>query len=147
MIYSPEEKQRMDAVYHAFHDYIAAHRHYDILYSEKAGYLRVITGENCDEIFFRIKGLEDMLKMFVDDHLQDEENRTNSNLRMDHDRVRTQLIPIFSKLGPDADYALQVMEQQIESQKRRSEQFRQERLEMIQKFEDMLAELRESVTI
>lgn len=147
MVYSPEEKQRMDAVFHAFHDYIAGHRYYDLLYSEKAGYLRVSTGESCDEIYFSVNGLEHMIQMFVDDYLLDEESRAKSNLRMDYDRVRAQLIPIFSTLGPDSDLAMQVMEQQIEAQKRRSEHFRQERLKMIKKFEGMLAELRESVII
>lgn len=145
MVYPLEEKKRMDALLRAFHPYVAAHEHYDILYSEKAGYLRVITEEGCEEIFFRIKDFDDMLRMFVSDHLQDEENRTGSNLLTDYDRVRNLLTPSLLTLGGDTEYALQRMERQFEDTKLGREMFRQERLKMIRELEEMLEELRLSV--
>lgn len=52
MIYTQEEKAKMDALLEAFQSYVDDHDHYDVVYSKKAGYLRVITGANCDEIYF-----------------------------------------------------------------------------------------------
>lgn len=41
MIYSPDEKQRMDNILEAFHDYISNHTFFDIVYSDKIGYFRI----------------------------------------------------------------------------------------------------------
>ena len=85
MIYSQEEKAKMDTLLQAFRSYIDQNPHYDVLYSKKAGYLRVITGENCDAIYFPITGFADMMRMFTDDFLSDEESRVGHSLKRDYD--------------------------------------------------------------
>ena len=73
MIYTQEEKAKMDALLNAFRSYVDRKEHYDVVYSEKAGYLRVITGAGCDTIYFPISSFAEMLRMFTDDFLSDEE--------------------------------------------------------------------------
>lgn len=146
MVYSVQEKQKMDILLEAFRDYVDAQESYDILYSEKAGFLRVCVGEGADEIYFIITGFEDMLRMFIDDFLLDEEQRVDHYLRRDYDHVRTLLTPILEKLGDDTPYAISFMEQQFENCKARCEQARQERLILIRETEEMLKDLRRSVT-
>ena len=41
MTYTTEEKKRIDAVLLAFQDYISQHHYFDILYSEKRGYIHL----------------------------------------------------------------------------------------------------------
>ena len=56
-----------------FQAYVDSREDYDVIYSRKAGYLRVITAENCDRIYFPIAGFRDLVRMFTDDFLTDEE--------------------------------------------------------------------------
>ena len=147
MVYTPEEKARMDVLLHAFQHYVDAHTYYDILYSHKAGFLRVCVGESADQIYFPISGFDDMLRMFVADFLQDEENRMENFLLLDYDHVRTLLTPILEKLGDDRTYVLAFMEEEFENCRHRREQTRQKRLIMIRETEDLLEELRKSVMI
>ena len=73
MIYSPEEKARMDTLLQVFRDYVNSVEQYDIVYSEKAGFIRICVGEGADQIYFSITGFDHMLRMFIDDFLMDEE--------------------------------------------------------------------------
>lgn len=41
MVYSKGEKQKLDNILSAFHDYIQTHTYFDILYSDKIGYVRM----------------------------------------------------------------------------------------------------------
>ena len=42
MIYTAETKQKMDSIMEAFAEYIQEQSYFDILYSEKVGYIRII---------------------------------------------------------------------------------------------------------
>ena len=85
MIYTQEEKAKMDALLNAFRSYVDRQEHYDVVYSERAGYLRVITGAGCDTIYFPISSFAEMLRMFTDDFLSDEEYRVGHSLKRDYD--------------------------------------------------------------
>ena len=108
MIYTQQEKQRMEVLLEAFRDYVDRSPFFDIVYSEKAGFLRVCVGEGADQIYFPITGFADMLAMFIDDFLQDAEER-NENCP---DKIRSLLMPTLNAFGEDA---LAVMEQRLES--------------------------------
>lgn len=41
MIYPKGEKQKLDNILSAFHNYIQTHAYFDILYSDKIGYVRI----------------------------------------------------------------------------------------------------------
>lgn len=43
MIYTPAEKEKLDKVFAAFQDYIQQHTCFDILYSDKIGYIQLLT--------------------------------------------------------------------------------------------------------
>jgi len=146
MVCSQQEKQKMDTLLEAFREYVDNNAYYDIVYSKKAGFLRVCVGEGADQIYFPITGFEDMLRMFIDDFLLDEEHRTGHYLRRDYDHVRTLLTPILDKLGGNQVHALDIMEQRFEDCKARCKQMRQERLLLIRETEELLENLRKSVT-
>ena len=98
MMYTQEEKAKMDTLLQAFRSYVDQREDYDILWSAKAGWLRVITGSNVDHIYFPITGFADMLRMFTDDFLADEEARVGHYLKRDYDHVRSCSILQASRL-------------------------------------------------
>ena len=109
MVYTPEEKDRMDELLHAFRPYIDAQSHFDVVWSNKAGYLRIITENSCDPIFFPIPDWESMLRMFIDDHLQDEEECPISG-QADLCRVHRKLTAILSTLTHSREQALHLLD-------------------------------------
>ena len=125
MKYTQEEKAKMDLVLEAFRSYIDGLDGYDVVYSQKAGYLRLIVDDTNDHIYFPIEGFEDMLRMLVDDHLHDEEVRVEHFLKLDYDRVRGLLIPRLDALGEYREEAYAVMEKTMDDCRQRSECFHQ----------------------
>jgi len=113
MRYTQEEKGKMDMLLQAFQSYVNQQEDYDVLYSRKAGYLRIITGDSCDAIYFPITGFADMVRMFTDDYLEDEEIRAGDCMKCDCDHVRSLLIPRLDLLGPFREEACRIMEQTI----------------------------------
>lgn len=71
MVYTAEEKNRMDRVLEAFRAYVASSRSMDVAYSEKTGYVRLIIAEYADSVFFPIRTADEFLKMFFFDILFD----------------------------------------------------------------------------
>lgn len=147
MVYSQEEKTKMDMLLVAFQSYIDQQEHYDVVYSRKAGYLRVITGSNCDAIYFPITGFSDMMRMFTDDFLSDEESRVGHFLKRDYDYVRSLMVPILDFLGNHREEAYAIMEETFANCRLRSEHFRQEQLTEISHLEELLRHLRETVIL
>ena len=146
MTYSQEEKAKMDVLLQAFQSYIDQNPHYDVLYSKKAGYLRVITGENCDTIYFPITGFVDMMRMFTDDFLSDEESRVGHYLKRDYNHVRSLMAPRLDALGSHRDEAQQIMEKTFDACRARSEHIRQDHLAEIRQLEELIQYLRGAVS-
>jgi len=144
MIYTQEEKEKMDAVLLAFQSYVDGREDYDVIYSQKAGYLRVLTGESCDAVYFPITGFADMVKMFTDDFLA-EENPSGHYREQDYDRVRSMLAPRLDALGDHRQEAYGILEETFEASRRRRVHFQQERLEQIHQLEELLQDLRSSL--
>ena len=115
MKYTQEENAKMELLVEAFQSYVNQRDDYDMIWSPKAGYLRLLTGENCDHIYFPITGFSDMLRMFTDDHLMDEEERAGLYLKQDYARVRSLLIPRLDTLGDYREEACEIMEQTFEA--------------------------------
>ncbi|MBQ8579999.1 MAG: hypothetical protein IJ448_04820 [Oscillospiraceae bacterium] len=113
MIYTVEEKHRMEQLLAAFSSYIFQSDEIDIAYSDKTGYVRLIIAEGADSVFFPIASFDDLLEMIIDDCLTDEEYRVNDYLGMDYDRVRRKLTPILSTLTEDREYCLHSMEERF----------------------------------
>ena len=115
MKYTQEEKVKMDAIAEAFRSYVDQRDDYDVICSPKAGYLRLLTGESCDRIYFPIDGALDMLRMFIEDHLMDEEERADFCPEPDYTHVRSLLIPRLDGLGAYREEAFEIMEQIFEA--------------------------------
>ena len=72
MIYTPEEKQRMDRLLEVFADYLANSTEIDVAYAKKTGYVELVIAENADYVYFPIENYDDMLQMFFYHVLCDE---------------------------------------------------------------------------
>ncbi len=59
-----KETERMQRLLSAFGSYIAQSREFDIAYTEKSGFIRLIVAEDADQIFFPIGTFDQMLEMF-----------------------------------------------------------------------------------
>ena len=70
MVYGNEEKAKMTQLLDAFQSFIQEQSYFDIVYSEKLGYLRIVLGtETTDDLVFRISGFDDLLMVLADDML------------------------------------------------------------------------------
>lgn len=70
MVYSQGEKERMALLLEMFQSFIREQSYFDIVYSEKLGYLRIVPGgEAADDLVFRISDLDELLRVLADDIL------------------------------------------------------------------------------
>lgn len=97
MVYTSDEKKRMDNVLAAFADYTAASNEFDIAYSDKTGYVRLIVAEYADQVFFPLQGFEDLMDMFCMEFVfegvekQLKNNPSLKNTDVDYDSIRLRL--------------------------------------------------------
>ena len=111
MVYTPEEKQRMDALMEAFSAELAANPEVDVVHSEKVGYVRLIIEEDADQVFFILEDFDNMLQMFFFDILSDEawkameRDRNLTNRTMDYELPRRRIQAVVDTMGPDRAYA------------------------------------------
>lgn len=97
MVYTPEEKKKMDNVLHAFAEYTAANTEFDIAYSDKTGYVRLIIAEHADQVFFPLGGFDELVDMFCMEIVSEEVEKqleTNpllENQDVDYDMIRLRL--------------------------------------------------------
>ena len=145
MVYTPEEKAKMDILLQAFQSYVDQQDQYDVVYSEKAGYLRVCTGTGADQIYFPVTGFADMMQTFTDDFLLDEEGRVGHYLKRDYDHVRSLMAPRLDALGELREEASRIMEETFNACRRRCENQRLEYLAEIRMLEELLKDLRDAV--
>ena len=97
MVYTPEEKRKMDNVIQAFAEYTAASTEFDIAYSDKTGYVRLIIDEGADRFFFLLHNFDDLVEMFCMEILSEEvekqleKNPTLENQDVDYDSIRLRI--------------------------------------------------------
>ena len=123
MVYTAEEKSRMDYLFTTFGDYIRSNKEFDIVYSEKLGYLSLVINrkhgiiedaspmKNFDallkELFFQISNDVLALKMvgYHDDiELFPEEIK----------EVRRRAEPILNTMTQDREYGLAKLDYYLE---------------------------------
>ena len=104
MVYTPEEKRKMDDVIQAFADYTAANTEFDIAYSDKTGYVRLIVDECAEHCFFLLHDFDDLVDMFCMEIVfeeverQLESNPFLKNRDVDYDSIRLRLQGYIDKL-------------------------------------------------
>ena len=114
MIYTEEEKTKIDALLTAFQSYIDQQEDYEVLYSQKAGYLRVMVGESCDNIYFPIESFAYLVERFTEEILQEKtEGYVDRHTEEAYRYVRSQMAPILDTLGIYRDEAYEAMEETI----------------------------------
>ena len=119
MLYTLEEKLRMDRLLAVFDDYAAASVDSDVAYSEKSGYVRLIIADHADAVFFQIEDFDDMLNMFFFDifceevSLAREQHSHLTGATMDFSGFELRLRTRLDVLGADREYALGELEKFI----------------------------------
>lgn len=118
MVDTLKEKQRMDELVEAFRGYIREQNYFDIVYSEKIGYLRIVLAENADETVIRLGSFDEILETLIDDMLMEEAEKLPKTAiepdyqSIDLEKVRGRLLEIFENLQEKA-YCTAVMERQL----------------------------------
>lgn len=111
MIYTQEEKNKIDNALHAFAEYTADNTEFDIAYSDKTGYVRLIIDEHADPFFFTLSNFDDLMDMFCMEIVYDEVKRqlelnpSLENRYVDYDIIRFRLQGYIDKM--DEAYQLQ----------------------------------------
>ncbi len=104
MVYTPEEKKKMDNVLAVFAEYTAKHPEFDVAYSDKTGYVRLIVAEFADAYFFPLKDFDDLVDMFcmqiVFDKVysQVDKDPNMRNWDVDYDSIRSDLQVYINRL-------------------------------------------------
>lgn len=112
MVYTAEIKKQLDNIMEAFADYIRRQSYFDILYSEKAGYLRIIAEAPDDEAPMRIDTPDELLETLIDDMADDViEQRLPTTLLEDEDlpgkikaEIYRQIMENVKKIAGDREH-------------------------------------------
>ena len=104
MVYTQEEKKKMDNAIQVFAEYTAGHSEFDIAYSEKTGYVRLIIAEFADQIFFPLKDFDELMDMFCMEIISEEVKKQTENdpllknQDVDYVAIRSRLQSYIDKL-------------------------------------------------
>ena len=125
MIYTTEEKQKLDNILTAFHSYIEEHPVFDILYSKKIGYIRVQVDNPDDEGVTVIRSVDTLLDVLyneiIDDIIFDGERERQSispELTDDEmEEVRQRIMEMIQAVRPaeDTEYCADFLDEYLEN--------------------------------
>ena len=97
MVYTTEEKKKIDNLLEVFAEYTAQHPDFDIAYSDKTGYVRLIVAECSDWAFFPMKTFDDLVEMFAMEIVYEEVHKdlekypNMMNYNVDYDKIRCRM--------------------------------------------------------
>lgn len=121
MIYSTSQKSRMDNILAAFQGYIQTHPSFDIVYSEKIGYIRLNVEDPDAEDLTIIESADDLLEILFDEIINDvrfgnkQKRRRSSNLsESDKIEIRRQITDILKTVTIESDHCLEFMDSYLE---------------------------------
>lgn len=121
MIYSTSQKSRMDNILAAFQDYIQTHPSFDIVYSEKIGYIRLNVEDPDAEDLTIIESVDDLLETLFNEIINDvrfgnkKKRRQSSNLsESDKIEIRRQITDILKTVTIESDHCLEFMDSYLE---------------------------------
>jgi len=113
MIYLPDEKQRLDNILGAFHDYISNHTFFDIVYSDKIGYFRIQVHDPDGEGLAVIHSVDKLLDVLFNEVINDirfdgknEEHYSSKLSEVETEEARRRITEKLKNLGEDADYCM-----------------------------------------
>lgn len=119
MPYSKEEKSRIDGLLEVFSDYIKGHYYFDIVYSEKVGYVRLVVAEDGSDmppVF--IGSYDELLEVLFNEvavdvyQLKLEGPHFETSLTpLEQIETRKRLLSYIDKMGvEEKEYALEFLE-------------------------------------
>ena len=120
MIYTLEEKARMDRLIAAFADSIAASEEFELLYSDKVGFLSMYVHNGSAEGIKEIKNFDDLL-IFLFRQISGEvkalklaDGHYNVNLLpVEVEETRRRAVAILNTLEEDREYCLKRLEEYL----------------------------------
>lgn len=125
MIYTTDEKQKLDTILAAFHSYIQAHTEFDILYSEKIGYVRMsVEAPEEAEGLIVIGSAEELLDVLFNEVTNDvllasggKQYDSPELSEDDAEEVRRRIAEIVRTIGSeaDADEYLDLLDEYLEN--------------------------------
>ena len=114
MVYTLEEKKKMENVLAVFAEYTASHSEFDVAYSDKTGYVRLIIAACADRFFFPLSDFNDLVNMFCMEIVSEEVesqlemNPLLENQDVDYDSIRLRIQGYIDRL--DKAYRAQAAE-------------------------------------
>lgn len=109
MIYSVDEKQKLDDILSAFHAYIHAHPCFDIVYSEKIGYVRVNVEDPNDGGVRVIRSADQLLDVLFNEIINDIRFDESGGQHLfpalsadEADKARCRIAEILQTMRPEA---------------------------------------------
>lgn len=106
MIYTSEEKAKLDLVVAAFADYIAKHTYFDIAYTDKIGYVCLLVDETQEDEAVRIRTAEQMFCLLLEEMILDVvmERKVTTTSEAQEESAR-RISPYLEKLGSHKEQA------------------------------------------
>lgn len=109
--YSAEEKKQLDRILSVFQEYIRAHWFFDIIYSEKVGFIRIKVEDPDDgEGLIVIRSAAQMMDVLINEVINDvrfEDRETKHYFlklsEAETEEVRRRVTKILGAMGPDAE--------------------------------------------
>ena len=108
MVYTPEEKKKIEEMMAVFEDYICHMPDYEILYSNKVGYLWLLTADNADHIYFPIEDRDAFLCSLVENAIIDAQIMGCTPI--DYKKIRRFFFTQLGKLETDFDHCVEVLD-------------------------------------
>lgn len=119
-----EERQRMDRIYQAFQSYIRSQDYFDMVYSEKVGYVEILVSDPTDLVAVRFETADALLHelvervignvVFASDNVERLTGTDALKLsRREELKVRRCLMKILEPLEKGQNHYLQLMDQHI----------------------------------
>jgi hypothetical protein len=123
MVYTAEEKSRMDYLFTTFGDYIWGNKEFDIVYSEKLGYLSLVINRKCG-IIEDASPMKDFDALLEEMFLQISNNVRDLKMVGYHDDIdlfpeemvelRCRVEPILNTMTQDREYCLAKLDYYLE---------------------------------
>ena len=118
MTYPKDEKQKLDSILSAFHDYIQTHTYFDILYSDKIGYVRMKVEDPDDgEGLIVIRSAMKMLNVLFNEIINDvrfaDQSKRHFSERLTEEEAgeaRRRIAAILKTMGPESEGYLRFLD-------------------------------------
>jgi len=127
MIYTEKVRKKLDAILKAFENYIEDQDYFDVVYSQKAGYLWIVADDPRSQAPEQIIEPEDLLALLFNDIINDviaprestSLNETHSLTEQEEAEVRHRAAAILEMIESGADEFLDYLDEYIQDYQER----------------------------